>query len=96
MIVLNLTFYQDYYTVVTKGPSYIFEHAIEHQPKFYNLIKDCNFYVGEHHWMDIKTPKIMYFCFMELNGHFISLRPRYARNGVYESYDYKRLGPSTL
>ena len=78
----------DYYTVVTKGPSYVFEYAEKHQPKFYNLIKDCEFYVGEQHWKDIKKTKISYFCYTVLNGHFLSVNPRYARNDIYESYDY--------
>jgi hypothetical protein len=80
--------YIDYHTVVKKGPAYIFEYAKELQPKFYNLIKECQFYVGEHHWQDIKKTKVMYFCFTVLNGHFLSIEPRYARNGVYKSYDY--------
>ena len=87
--------YIDYYTTVKKGPTYIFEYAKQHQPKFYDLIKECEFYVGEQHWRDIKKTKIMYFCFTVLNGHFLSVEPRYARNGIYETYDYKlRLNPS--
>jgi len=86
--------YLDYYTVVKKGPAYIFEYAKQHQPKFYNLIRDCEFYVGEQHWKDFRKTTVMYFCFTVLNGHFLSVEPRYARNGIYESYDYDlRLNP---
>lgn len=85
----NTESYLDYYTVLTKGASYIFEHAVQYQPKFYNLIKDCDFFVGEHHWQDIERTKIMYFCFTVLNGNYISLNPEYARNGVYETYEYR-------
>ncbi len=85
----NFTSRIDYHTVVTKGSSYIFEYAKQHQPKFYNLIKDCEFFVGEHHWRDIKKTKVMYFCFTVLNEHFLSVEPRYSRNGIYESYDYQ-------
>lgn len=81
--------YIDYHTILKKGPAYIFEYAKEHQPKFYGLIKECKFYVGEQHWKDIKKTEVMYFCFTILNGHFLSVEPRYARNGIYESYDYK-------
>jgi len=84
----NPTFHRDYFTILKNVPAYIFEYAKLPQPKFYNMINDCEFYVGEHHWNDLGKTQIRYICFTVLNGLLLLVKPRFARNGIYESYDY--------